>query len=172
MARKARDIRSKGRMGRQCCLCGKEIPHGALGEHFRTEHPEYRYTLSRTGGPSAKTHGCYYYCGTCNRNLGGFLDLVDHYQRIHPELVSVHPEKTIEPNEELAREGQSAPASLDALSLENIDALLKQVDENMRLLEETREKNRELHEKCTRYAVRIVELQNEIAREVKSFRQA
>lgn len=140
-------------MNTNCPVCDKNLTRGSIGRHFHTKHPEYKWSRTRREGNVGK----HYYCGICGNCLGSFGVLVQHYKDRHPEAIPRHLEL------------RAVPQTIEGeiLSVTHLDRLLEQVNINTGLLEQAREKNRELLEKCTSYASRIVELQNQLAQETK-----
>jgi len=133
----------------KCPVCNKEL--GRLGRHFQREHPEYKWTREIREGVIFK----HFYCGICGRSVASFGDLVIHYSEFHNEEI-----KPTEPH--------LTTISEPNLTVSDLDRLLEQVNINTNLLKEEQNKNRELIEKCTAYASRIVELQNQLAQENKN----
>lgn len=137
---------------KQCSICGQKVRR-QMSSHFKTNHPEYKWSREIKEGNIS----LHYYCGLCGRCVSGFPALVEHYNEYHSQV------------------GQQPIASLaqgiiseSTLTSTDLDRLIEQVNINVSLLEEERRRNRELLQKCTSYATRIVELQNQIAQETKN----
>lgn len=135
-----------------CPVCDEKF--GRLDHHFHRKHPEYKYTREQQAGNVSK----HYYCGICGRCVRGFGDLVRHYEEYHDEELRAI--KTTKLEEQGISESN--------LSVSDLDRLIEQVNINVGLLETERKKNRELLQKCTAYAARIVELQNKIAEDTRN----
>lgn len=141
---------------KQCPVCGQKL--GTLGHHFQRKHPQYKWIREIREGAICK----HYYCGICGRCVAGFGDLIRHYEEYHEEIKPNTEE--IRPSTDFER-GRVLNES--NLTVTDLDRLIEQVNKNVSLLEEERNKNRELLQKCTGYAARIVELQNQLAAENK-----
>jgi len=144
-------------MKRRCPVpeCGQEIRKLEISRHFRTEHPEYKWTRETRNG----TITAHYYCSMpgCRLGVAGFDDLVRHYELYHPEVKHNLKEDVKQPG----------VISASNLSVSDLDRLLEQVNINTGLLKEAQQRNRELLNKCTSYVTRIVELQNQLAEDTK-----
>lgn len=135
---------------KQCPVCGQKI-RGRISRHFKN-HPEYKWSRKIKEGNISQ----HYYCELCGICVSGFPGLVEHYKEYHSQVV----------------QQSNAPAaqriiSESTLTTTDLDRLLEQVNINLSLLQKERERSQELLQKCTAYASRIVELQNELARENK-----
>lgn len=142
-------------MQRDCPVpgCGKRIGKLETGRHFRTKHPEYIW-IRETRNENITSH---YYCSMlgCKLGIAGFNDMVRHYELYHPEVKHNLKEDVKQPG----------VISASNLTVSALDRLIEQVNINTGLLKEEQKRNRELIEKCTAYAGRIVELQNQLAQD-------
>lgn len=70
-------VKYKGRgLGvRPCALCGEEIKAGLTGDHFRSKHPEYKFTMPGNSNTIS--------CGYCGSSVGSFKSLVKHWKLMH-----------------------------------------------------------------------------------------
>jgi len=146
---------------KQCPVCGQKIGR-RVSLHFKTNHPEYKWSREIKEG-NVSLH---YYCELCGQSVSGFPALVEHYNECHSQVRPIKPSYSQVGQQSIAPPAQGI-ISESTLSVTDLDRLLEQVNINLSLLQEERERNQELLQKCTAYASRIVELQNELARENK-----
>jgi len=140
---------------RVCPLCGENVTHKGPGEHFRRQHQEYRWHQEQKEG-NVSSH---YYCDLCGMAINGFEHLIEHYEQYHQLKPNRVDQPTTAADQPILKEGNVTVSALDRL--------LEQVNINTECLKEEQKKNRELVAKCTSYAARIVELQNQLSEETK-----
>jgi len=145
---------------RECPVCGKHTKPGKLGDHLHEEHPEYKWSKKKLEGNVSE----HYYCDMpeCGLVINGFRHLIEHYERLHPEVITpVAQRKT----QSIDRPRASTIINEGSVTPSALDRLLEQVNINTGLLKEEQKRNRELVERCTAYAARIVELQNQLSQD-------